>query len=269
MGFSSENGYTPTTIEDLMLVIMDSVNDQFGTTYDSTSFLGTNLYKFYYALIQRLQENEVKMSEIFLKLQQYFDITNEQILRPVVTPPGLIEALEAAGYIASVKPIEDGDAGKCFVCVNTDEDAVDYATTKLAINTIIKDSVVAGVVTQGDQTSSIVLSNGQSFDFKFGLPTEIPVLLKLTLTISENNQFAIDDPGDVKIKLINQITERYRLGLNFEPQKYFAITDALWASSVLLQWSDDDGGSWHSTIFDADFDDLYTFEPTDVEIVVT
>jgi len=267
MGFALDNGYTPDPIEDLMALVMANINTQFGLTYDYPSFVGTNYYKYFYALIQLLQANEVKTSEIFLKLQQYFVITNEKIIRPVVTPPGLLDVLATAGYVASVKPPEDADAGKAFICVNVDDGAGDYATTKLAINTLIKDSVVAGVITQGDQVSTIVLSNGQAFDFKYSLPNLIPVTLKLTLTISENNQFAIDSAAALKIKLIEQIEARYSLGRNFEPQKYFAITDAPWASSVLLEW--DSGGGYVSTIFDADFDDLYTFEAGDVSIVIS
>ncbi len=269
MGFALDEGYTPNTVEELMTLIMENINTQFGTDYDYPSFVGTNFYKYFYALIQKLQENEVKTSEIFLKLQQYFVITNEHIERPVVTAPGLLEVLANAGFEASVKPPESGDAGKIFVCVNTDDDADDYDDVKLAINTIIKDSVVAGVVSQGDQTSTIVLSNLQAFDFKFALPDPTPVKLKLTLVISENNEFAIDDPADVKIKLIEQVNTRYGLGKNFEPQKYFSITDAPWAASVLLEWSDDGGSSYVSTIFNANFDDLYTFEDTDVTIVVS
>jgi hypothetical protein len=246
---------------------MENINTQFGTSYTADTFLGTNFYKYFYALVQRLQENEVKTSEIFLKLQQYFTITNERISRPVVTSPGLIEALEKAGYIASVKPMEDADAGKIFVCVDVDGDADDYATTKLAINTIIKDSTVAGAVTQGSESSSITLTNGQSFDFKFALPNLIPVHLKLTLTLSENNQSVVGNPDDVKLALLANIAAKYRLGKNFEPDRYFTVVDAPWASTVLLEWSDDDEMTYQSDVFDADFDDLFDIDLSRVHLV--
>ena len=115
MSFSSESGYTAVTIEEMMLSVMENVNTQFGTTYTEETFVGTNFYKYFYALMQRVQENEIKTAEVFVKLQQYFDITNDLISRPVVTSPGLMAKLEDAGYIASVKPMEDADAGK-IVC---------------------------------------------------------------------------------------------------------------------------------------------------------
>lgn len=267
MGYANESGYTPPTIEDLMLDVMANINTQFGTTYTYETFVGTNFYKYFYALMQKVQENEVKTSEIFAKLQDYFATTNETISRPVVTNPGLVEALEDAGYIASVKPMIEADAGKINICVNVDDEDEDYATTKLAICTLIKDSTVAGGVTQGSESESITLSNGQSFDFKYHLPNEIPVLLKLTITTSENNQDVIKSPDDIKSDLIANIQEKYRLGKNFEPQRYYSLADAPWASDVTLEWSDDDGSNYYSTVYDADFDDLFTYGLEDITLV--
>jgi len=93
MGFASESGYTPATIVDIITEIMEGINDQFDQSYTYESFVGTNWYKYAYAIAQRIQANEVKTSEVFTKLQQYFEITNEMISRPVVTNPGLVEAL--------------------------------------------------------------------------------------------------------------------------------------------------------------------------------
>lgn len=387
MGYANENGYTPTTIETMMSSVRENINTEFGTSYTAETFMGTNFYKYFYSLMQRSQENEIKTSEIFAKLQQYFRVTNERISRPVVTNPGLIEALETNGYIASVKKPIDADAGKVFVCVDVDDgghasgivtitsyanlisgtddtitvgatvftaqagaatpgDATfqadgsnsltaesladqinahatagvlvkatavgavvtiraihggeagnsialeyddndtnvgatvsvatleggtepeeDYEAIRLDICTIIKDSTVAGTVSQGTEEKAIVLSNGQSFDFKYNLPNRIPVLLRLTITVSENNQVVILTPEETKDILIANIAAEYRLGRNFEPQRYFSVDDAPWASDVLLEWSINDGGSYFSTVYDAEYDDLFEFDIGDVELV--
>lgn len=102
MGYSAENGYVPVGIDEIMASIRENVNTQFGTTYTAETFVGTNMYKYFYALAQRVEANEIKTSEIFLKLQDYFDFTNETILSPKVTPPGFLEAMADAGYIVSV-----------------------------------------------------------------------------------------------------------------------------------------------------------------------
>jgi hypothetical protein len=267
MGFASESGYTPLSIETIMLDVMDNFNTQFGTTYTQETFLGTSAYKYFYALVQRLQANEVRTGEIFSKLQQYIEVTNERILRPSVTPPGLVDAFIDSDFVASVKPPIDADAGKIYVCVDTDETADDYADVKLEINTIIKNSVVAGVVSQGTETSAIVLSNGQSFDFKFNLPDRNEILLRLTITLSENNQSLISTPEEIKNLLVANIAEKYSLGKNFEPQRYFTTEDAPWASDVMLEWSDDAGSNYYTTVFDAAYDDLFVVLLENIELI--
>jgi len=267
MGFAQQSGYTPLSIETMMLSVMENVNIQFGLEYTVETFLGTNFYKYFYALIQELQVNEIKTSEIFLKLQDYFAVTNERISRPVVTNPGLVEALETAGFIASVKKPIDADAGKVFVAVNVDNLAVDYAAKKLIINTLIKDSTVAGIVSQGTESSTITLTNGQSFDFKYNLPNRLTTLLRLTITTSDNNQVLISSPEDIKELLLENIAESYRLGLNFEPQRYFTVLDAPWAESILLEWSINAGANYYSTVRVANYDDLLEVSLADTTLI--
>jgi len=267
MGFSLENGYVPTTVESILSNLIPDINTNFGTSYTEVTFVGSNLYKFFYALAQKMQQNEVKTSEIFSKLQQYIAITNERISRPVNTNRGIIDKLGTEGYVASVKPMIDADAGKINICIDTDETADDYEETKIALCTLISQITVAGAVTQGTEAETIVLSNGQAFDFKFHLPNRIPIKLKLTLTLSENNQVVVGNPDDVKVLLLSNIAARYRLGRNFEPQRYFSVLDAPWTSQVKLEWSDDGGSTWNSTIYDANYDALFTYGLADVTIV--
>lgn len=257
MGFSVENGYTPETVEAIMLSVMNNVNTQFGLSYTEATFLGTNFYKYFYALVQKLQENEVKTAEIFLKLQQYFTLTNAKIVRPVVTNPGLIARFLEEGYIASVKPMIDADAGKVHICVDVDDGDVGYPAVKLAVCNLVKDCTAAGVVSQGTEVETIVLTNGQPFDFKFFLPDRTEPLLRLTITTSENNQVAIKTPEQTKAALLANIAARYQLGRNFEPQRYFSVTDAPWASIVKLEYSLNGGVDWTDEVYEAEFDDLF------------
>lgn len=386
MSFSNDNGYIAPSVESILRSFVPNINTQFGTSYTYETFVGSNHFKFYYGLAQELQKNEVKTSEIFLKLQQYFIITNESIQRPVGTNPGIIERFARAGYIASVKPTNNTDAGKMFICVQvnpgarasgtatitnysnlisgtadsirvglttftaqsgavtpgaatfraaTDNTATaaslvaqinahatagalvratnvgavitlkaiyggtggnsialvytngdanvgatvsgatltggtndaGYAAKKLEIGGIIRDSVSGGIPTQGDQVQTLVLSNGQSFDFKYSLPNEYEVLLRLTLTTSENNQVVILTPEEIKAKLLSNILSRYRLGRNFEPQRYFNQADAPWTSTVLLEWSINNGVSWQSTVYDSAYDVLFDVRLENITLV--
>ncbi len=269
MGFAQETGYVPTTIEAMMQYCMEGINEQFGTTYTSETFVASNWYKYFYALMQRLQANEVKTSEIFLKMQDYFATTNETLARPNTTSSGIVDYFATKGYLVSVKPMIDADAGKCSIAVDVDETLPNYASTlKPLICSYVKDCVVAGVVSQGTEEETITLANGQSFDFKYFLPDRIPVLLRLTITLSENNLFTVASPEAVRTILTDRIAAMYRLGLNFEPQRYFYISDAPWASMVLLEYSQDGGTTWDDAVFEAEFDEVFTFDPIDdVEIV--
>ncbi len=274
MSFSSDQGYVPSTVADLMSLVREGVNEQFSTTYTADSFLGTNFYKYFYALIQKLQENEVKTSEIVLKLQDYFRVTNEKILRPNTTSPGIFDYFDSKGYFVSTKPLEDVDAGKAYICVDVDSEVEDYADTKIEICGYVRDCVVAGVVSQGSEEETFTLENNQSFTFRYSLPVKIPVFLRLTLSLSENSQFSVLSNEDVIELLYANIQARYRLGMNFEPQRYFSIMDAPWAETVLLEWTDDvtDGEldetpTWNDTVYDAAFDEVFDFGIANIIIV--
>lgn len=273
MAYAQETGYVPETVEQIMERLMNGINTQFSTSYIVENFAGTNFYKYFYALAQEVQLDETKTSEIFQKLQGYFEVVNARISRPATTVPGVVEQLQnfsppsdpsIQGFVASVKPMIEVDAGKINICVDVDETAPGYADLKIDLCTKISQITVLGAVTQGSESETIVMSNGQAFDFKYHLPNRVPIGLRLTITVSENNQVLVGNPDDVKQTLLDNIAARYGLGKNFEPQKYFSTTDAPWASKVLLEWTDDvtDGEidpvpTWESGIYEASFDDLF------------
>lgn len=267
MSFSQENGYTPVSFNTLMAQLREGINTQFGTTYDEETFVGTNWYKFAYTLIQKVQQNEIKASEIFLKLQEYIALTNESISRSVITFNGLIDVFKREGFLISVKPPLEADAGKVNICADVDETDPSYAATKLKICELIRDNVAAGMVTFGSESETLPIGNTQSFDFKYHLPDRIPVKLRLTLTLSNNNDVFIESPQTVRQILFSNINSRYQLGKDFEPKRYFAQTDAPWTSDILLEWSTDDGENWSEDVFVAEFDELYTFELEDITVI--
>src|SRR5215204_4227274 len=103
MGYAQETGYVPSSFQDLMNQFMAGINTQFGQSYTPETFIGTNFYKFFYPIAQLAQANDVKASEVFLKVQDYFRYTNEVILDVKVTPNGLLDVFGAAGYEISIK----------------------------------------------------------------------------------------------------------------------------------------------------------------------
>lgn len=269
MGFSKDNGYVPIPIDEMMANVMARINTQFNISppYTMDSFVGTNFYKYFYALMQRLQENEVKTSEIVLKMQSYFNITNESLARPNTTIPGMIDYFKTFGFDVTIKPPIEAEAGELRIAVDLDDADDDFEEKSLEFATILKNCQVAGVTTIGTETETITLSNGQSFDFNFNLSERIPIKLRLTLTTSENNEFAIASPQETAQKLYDNVNARYHFGLNFEPQRYFSVDDAPWAAVVLLEYSIDGGSNWLDDVADLDYDQLYTFDLDDISVV--
>lgn len=393
MGYAQDSGYIPSSVQTIMASLMANINTQFSTSYTVENFVGTDFYKYFYALAQKIQEGEVKTSEVFLKLQNYFAITNAKISRPVTTVPGIIEKLSLPttlapfGYVAAVKPMIDADAGKLNIAIDVDDgvhasgnititsfanlltttpDTVtigatvftaqagaatlgtttfqaatsnaataaslalqinshatakdivkatvvgaivtltarhggtagnsivlnytdngggnigatksgtvlsggtanaDYAAKKAELALLVSRSAVGGAVTQGLEVTTIVLSNGQSFDFKYWLPNRIPVKLRLTVTLSTNNQFVVGSPDSQKLNLLANLLSRYRLGRNFEPQKYYSLVDAPWASQVVLEYSFDGGSTWSNSVYVAAFDDLFDIQLANISLV--
>lgn len=268
MSYAQDNGYTPDDFDTIMGEIRLGVNEQFGTTYTEGTFIGTGWYRFFYPLVQKVQEGEIKTSEIFLKLQEYISQTNQRIQRPSVSHPGLVESFESNGYTASVKAPAQADAGEISICIDTDNAAPDYATTRLAICNLIKDFVVAGMVTNGTESEDITLSNGQDFTFSFYLPNYTEIILRLTITTSDNTLLTIPSDEDIRQIVFDNIAARYRLGWDFEPERYFDFSDAPYAATILLEWSDDDGSNWYSTVSENDFQDLFTFGLEDIQVLI-
>lgn len=267
MGFSSDIGYTPETFDDIMSDLMEGVNEEFGTTYTNETFVGSGWYKFFYRAAQRMQKNEIRASEIFLKLQNYIRFTNEKILDPKVTANGLISVLKGKGYIASVKPMEVGDAGKIHVCVDISEDDPAFEAKKLEICETLRDHVVGGIVNVGSESLELTITNGQLFEFSFNLPDETEVYLQLTITVSRNNQSVIESPDNVKLKLLSNIEARYSLGLDFEPERYFTPVDAPWAGDILLEYSVDEGENWSDETYEANYDEIFRVKLENIAVI--
>jgi hypothetical protein len=275
MSFAKENGYTPQPVSTTLEKFREGINEQFDNDYDEESFEGTNHYKYSYGLAQKVSEGEVKTAEIFVKLQEYIETTNDEIQRPSVSFPGLVEAFEDdsehESYRISVKPITEADAGKIFICVDIDEEELteeEFDEKKAEVCQLLSEYVVAGMVYMGDQTESITLSNGQSFDFSFFLPVRTPIKVRAVIKKSENSLLATPDDIVIRQKIYDNVQAKYRLGWNFEPQKYYNNCDAPWAESISLQWSIDDG-YWQTAVHEADYRDLFEIGLENIFVEVT
>lgn len=269
MTFAQSTGYTPRSVESLMELIREGINTQMTTTFTTEQFQGTNYYKILYPLVQKVASNETKAAEIFQQIENYILTTNLRIQRPSVSLPGLIESFETLGYVANPKETAEVDAGTMSVCVDVDDTDPDYADMRLEICENLKNFVAGGMVFLGTEEETLTLTNGQQFTFKYFLPDKTDVILKLTITPSDNNPIAIPSDEEIRQVVFDNISERYRLGWDFAPQRYYTQEDAPWAATIVLEWSSNDGADWNDTVFEAAFDDLFVFGLEDISVVIS
>jgi hypothetical protein len=274
MTYAQDNGYTPTSFAALVEQLRNFVNDQFGTEFTEENFVGTKFYQILYFALQLANRNETKASEIFLKLQEYILQTNMRIQRPSTSLPGIIESFQSRGYIMSVRENDVEDAGTVAYCVDVDDSLPNYPDKRLEICQMLKDFVAAGMVFVGTEEEEITLSNGQEFTFRFSLPDRTPTLLRLTITSSDNQDLFTPDNEVIRQTLFDNIwgkvgqAPRYRLGWDFEPQRYFTLQDAPWAATILLEYSIDAGEAWLSSVFQASYIDILEFGLEDIQVIV-
>jgi hypothetical protein len=366
MAFDLTNGYQPRTFEEILQAMTDEVNTQFGTTYDTTTIIGTEFYKFFYGGVQLVMQSESYTAEITARMTDYIRTANENINLPKSTidgfTQGLLRELELnstikditdpaeAGYLFLVVDADDGDhatgnatitnyanlvsgtddsitvggvvftaqtgaatlgtatfqaatsnnataaslalqinshattsplvkataigavvnlrtiqggtAGNSITLAYTDNDTnigatvsgatlsggttnADYATTKQAIIDRMHNWLSAALYYTGSETGTKTAINGQSFTYKYALPTPVDILVRITATTSANAKTPILNENQIRDIFDANFAELYRIGLDFEPEKYLEIArDLPFASNILLEYSEDAGATW-------------------------
>jgi hypothetical protein len=247
MSYAQDTGYVPETFESCMEEMRLAINFNLGTSFTQENFQGSNWYKFLYGPVQKLVALGVKASEIFAKLQEYIAESNLKMLLPATTIQGIIDAFQEAGYIISTVP----GTGQVTIYVDIDHTAPDYPEWKTEICTLLKQYVVGGVHTVGAQSEVLLLSNGQPWTFNFNLATYLDFQVRVTISKSPNRDDDIPTEIQLKQMIFENIYNRYRLGWQFEPQRYLTQADIPWADEILFEWSDD-GIAWHSYVFESD-----------------
>jgi hypothetical protein len=247
MSFDLTNGYQPRTFEEILEAFVLEVNEQFSTTYDATSIVGTEYYRFFYAGAQLVMQSESYTAEITTKMTDYIRTANEAINLPKSTINGFITGIKTdLGLDATIKDIVlEAEAGYMFLIVDADETDPDYATTKQAIIDRMHDWLTAALYYNGTETGSKVALNGQTFNYKFGLPVDVDILVRVTVTASANSTSPVLNENQIRDILDANLALYYRIGLDFEPEKYLEISrDLPFASDILLEYSENAGATW-------------------------
>lgn len=268
MTYTVTNGYAPRDYETILTECVQVVNEQFGTSYTSQSFTGTNLWKYLYATIQGLMTVENNIAELGVKLQDYIRTQNESLIIPTSSENGFTALLEREmGLIASFKPTESSsDAGQIHLAVDIDNTAQDYADKKQKIFNLMAEHLGAGLFYNGAEKGTVTELNGQSFNYAFDLPTETQLKVKIKVKISGNTNLFIETTNKIKEKFIENFKKTYRLGYDFEPQVYLCKDDLPFASEIKISYMTN--GEYKTDVLEAMYDEKFTISPDDVEVEV-
>lgn len=271
MSFSVVNGYSPRSYEAILADCVQVVNQEFGTSYTSQSFVGTNLWKYLYATIQGMMTIENNISELGVKLQDYIRTQNEELIIHRSSVDGFMQAMEdELGLISSLKPCEsDADAGEIYLAVDIDSAGSDYADKKQQIFNVMHKYLTAGLHYNGTETGTVTATNGQVFNYAYELPTKKALKIKIQVRVSENNNLFIETTNNIKEKFLENFSNLYRLGFDFEPQQYLNISrDLPFASEITTQYSTNSGSSWATGVLESDYKTKYTIDNASVEVEV-
>jgi hypothetical protein len=231
-----KKSYTPPNFDDILQILIDKWNAEFKTHYTTDTFKGTNAYRFAYVFIQTQMQLQNEEATIYGKLKDYFNSVNAKMNAAITTNEGIVRAFKDKGYIANVRDNNKEQAGKLAIAVDVDINGEEYKTKKDEILNIIKDNSIAGLYTEGTQYGEISLSNNQSFTFRFTPVEKTAIKLELTIECEKEKKHNANEEA-IKDKLLLNLKDRYGLGQDFVPAKYFEIfQDAPYAQSVSLKY---------------------------------
>lgn len=270
MAYDRSQGYIPRTADDIMESLRVRTNEYLGTNYTMQEFEGTNIYKVSYPLMQEIMQSENNLSMIFSNYKDFITDTNESINAPAVVRDSIIRKINKIGVDCSLKQLDPAEAGNIFLCCDLNPADPNYSYLVDRIGDIMLDNISAGTVSNGSISVNKQLENGQVETFNFELPTKTAILLKLTLQISRNNDQYIPTDNEAKEILLNNLNEYYKLGNDFEPEKYAEINrDFPCCSEVILEYSLDSGTTWTDAVAQLSYNTKYTVNAGDITIVRT
>lgn len=212
-----------------------------------TQFLGSYEYQALYPAMQLMVENGEltldALNEVLISIEQI----NQEIRRPAVLQSRVTERFAEFGYEATIRAADATTKGIVAICVDAHGGDEDF------IGTLIRDEMLpAGQHMEGDVIYSTALSNGQALDIKWTLPQDSTKDYRVTITRARGSKYPVDTNEVILEKFYANYNEIMGIGTDITPQVYLTVRDLPWASSVLVEWTND-GTTWD----DGDFTALY------------
>lgn len=265
MSFDVINGFEKQSFDDILAIMTNAINEQFGTDYTTDTIVGSNHFKFFYGGLQLRMECDNKIAELGNKVIDYIRTINETISQPVSSPDGTIRYFkDNLGLTISLKPITDpSEAGMPAVCVDIDPTSTTFDSTKQQIWDALRLTQTEGLYWFNPSTTPSAREyrgdssalNGQALPYSFFVPEEVTTDIKITVIRSRESLAFQLNTAQIEELFRQNFAERYSLGKDFEGSTYLNVSDIDGTSSVIVEWSTDSGANWSASVKDMDFDE--------------
>lgn len=265
MSFDVINGFEKQSFDDILAIMTNAINEQFGTDYTTDTIVGSNHFKFFYGGLQLRMECDNKIAELGNKIIDYIRTINETISQPVSSPDGTIRYFkDNLGLTISLKPITDpSEAGMPAVCVDIDPTSTTFDSMKQQIWDALRLTQTEGLYWFNPSTTPSAREyrgdssalNGQALPYSFFVPEEVTTDIKITVIRSRESLAFQLNTAQIEELFRQNFAERYSLGKDFEGSTYLNVSDIDGTSSVIVEWSTDSGANWSASVKDMDFDE--------------
>ena len=268
MSFNLQNGYTPRDIDSIISEFREAINSEYNQKMTAEQFKGSNWYKLIYSASQLVATAEGHTAELSNKLIDYIRKVDQEIQLVKSSVDGIMGHLKSELDLnSSVKPSTVDDAGYLYIAVDVDNTASDYAEKKQRILEKLKEYCTAGLYFTGSERGEIVASNGQPFTFGYDLPSIVNMQVRIKVTISDNTTAYIMNNQAIEEKFLQNFNSMYKLGLDFEGDRYLCARDDLpFASKIVVEWSVDNGKTWSAEVWQSAYNQKLNL--SNVEIVI-
>lgn len=268
MSFNLQNGYTPRDFDSIVSEFRKAINSEYGLKMTAEQFKGSNWYKLIYSASQLVATAEGHTAELSNKLIDYIRKVDEEIQLVKSSVDGIMSHLKQdLDLVSSVKPSTASDAGNLYIAVDVDNTASDYAEKKQMILEKLKEYCTAGLYFTGAERGEVVASNGQPFTFGYDLPEIVDMQVRIKVTISDNTTAYIMNNQAIEKKFLDNFNSMYKLGLDFEGDRYLcARSDLPFASKIVIEWSIDNGGTWSADIWQSAYNQKLNL--SNVEVII-
>lgn len=265
MSFDVINGFEKQSFDDILAIMTNAINEQFGTDYTTDTIVGSNHFKFFYGGLQLRMECDNKIAELGNKVIDYIRTINETISQPVSSPDGTIRYFkDNLGLTISLKPITDpSEAGMPAVCVDIDPTSTTFDSMKQQIWDALRLTQTEGLYWFNPSTTPSAREyrgdssalNGQALPYSFFVPAEVTTDIRITVIRSRESLAFQLNTTQIEELFRQNFAERYSLGKDFEGSTYLNVSDIDGTSSVIVEWSTDSGANWSASVKDMDFDE--------------